>query len=115
MPLLKIQTSSPAPADADALLGELSRELAGWLGKPERYVMTVLEAGSAMTFAGDTAPCAYVEVKSIGALSGDRPASISAALCKLLEQRLGVSAERTYISFEDVPARLWGWNGGTFG
>ncbi|MFM8936167.1 MAG: phenylpyruvate tautomerase MIF-related protein [Vulcanococcus sp.] len=115
MPLLKIQTSSPAPADADALLGELSRELAGWLGKPERYVMTVLEAGTAMTFASDTAPCAYVEVKSIGALSGDRPASISAALCKLLEQRLGVSAERTYISFEDVPARLWGWNGGTFG
>ena len=41
--------------------------------------------------------------------------SISAALCGLLEERLGVSADRIYISFDDVPARLWGWNGSTFG
>jgi phenylpyruvate tautomerase PptA (4-oxalocrotonate tautomerase family) len=115
MPLLQIRTSSPAPADPDALLRELSQQLAGWLGKPERYVMTVLEAGMAMTFAGDTAPCAYVELRSIGGLDGERPASISAALCGLLEERLGVSADRIYISFDDVPARLWGWNGSTFG
>ena len=87
------------------------------LGSPTRPAAAdaVLEAGTAMTFAGDTAPCAYVEQNNIGALSGDRPASISAALCKLLEQRLGVSAERTSITVEDVPARLRGWNGGTFG
>ena len=115
MPLLSIKTSAPAPAEADALLGDLSRELAGWLGKPERYVMTLLETDLPMAFAGDQAPCAYVEVKSIGALNGDRPASISAALCNLLAQRLGVPGDRIYISFEDVPGRMWGWDGGTFG
>lgn len=115
MPLLSIKTSAPPPAETGALLGELSRELAGWLGKPERYVMTLLETDLPMTFAGDGAACAYVEVKSIGALGGDRPATISAALGKLLSQRLGVPGDRIYISFEDVPARLWGWDGGTFG
>jgi phenylpyruvate tautomerase len=115
MPLLQIKTSSPAPADRDALLLELSQQLAGWLGKPERSVMTLLEAGVAMTFAGDTAPCAYVEVKSIGGLDGDRPARITAALCDLLERRLGVGSDRMYICFSDAPAQLWGWNGSTFG
>jgi phenylpyruvate tautomerase PptA (4-oxalocrotonate tautomerase family) len=115
MPLLSIQTSAPAPAESGALLGELSRELAGWLGKPERYVMTLLQADLPMTFAGDSAACAYVQVKSIGALGGDRPAAISAALCSLLAQRLGVDPDRIYISFDDVPGRLWGWDGSTFG
>jgi phenylpyruvate tautomerase PptA (4-oxalocrotonate tautomerase family) len=36
-------------------------------------------------------------------------------VCALIEQHLGIPAERTYIGFEDVPGRLWGWNGGTFG
>jgi len=115
MPLLSIKTSAPAPAEAEALLKEFSGELAGWLGKPERYVMTLLETDLPMTFAGDSAACAYVQVKSIGALGGERPATISAALCKLLAQRLGVPGDRIYISFDDVPGRLWGWDGGTFG
>ncbi len=33
----------------------------------------------------------------------------------LIEQHLGIPADRIYIGFEDVPGRLWGWNGGTFG
>lgn len=115
MPLIHIQTSAPAPAEAAPLLRELSRELATRLGKPERYVMTLLQSDVPMTFAGEAEPAAYVEVKSIGALGGDQPRRLSAALCELLERHLQVKADRIYISFEDVPAQLWGWNGGTFG
>jgi len=114
MPLISVKTSA-ASSNGAALLTDLSSTLASLLGKPERYVMTLLEAEVPMTFAGESAPACYVEVKSIGALGGDRPAAISAALCSLLAQRLGVAADRIYISFEDVPARLWGWNGSTFG
>jgi phenylpyruvate tautomerase PptA (4-oxalocrotonate tautomerase family) len=56
-----------------------------------------------------------VEVKSIGALDGERPREVSQAVCALLERHLGVPADRIYIGFEDAPARLWGWNGSTFG
>ena len=72
--------SSAAVPAAEALLQELSAELAALLGKPERYVMTLLQTGVPMTFEGDTAPCAYVEVKSIGGLDGPRAKAISAAL-----------------------------------
>ena len=115
MPLIHVQTNAAPAADAEALLQELSAELAALLGKPERYVMTLLHTGVPMTFGGDGAPCCYVEVKSIGGLAGDRPRTISAALAATLERGLGVPPERVYIGFEDVPGRLWGWNGSTFG
>jgi len=115
MPLIHIQTSAPSPTDPDPLLLELSGELARLLGKPERYVMTLLNAPVPMRFGGDASPCCYVEVKSIGGLDGDQPRRISAALCGWLERHLGVPAARVYIGFEDVPARLWGWDGGCFG
>lgn len=115
MPLIHIQTSAAVPPDPTPLLQELSRELAGLLGKPERFVMTLVQGGVAMTFAADPAPCAYVEVKSIGALEGDRPARLCDALCTWLQRRLAVPQDRVYIGFEDVPARLWGWDGATFG
>ncbi len=51
MPLVTVKTSAPAPAAAAgaALLKELSAVLASLLGKPERYVMTALEAEVPMT------------------------------------------------------------------
>ena len=74
--------------------------------------MTLLEIGVPMTFAGSHEPCAYVEVKSIGAL---RPPAMTAAFCELIEARTGITANRVYIGFEDVKASCWGWNGNTFG
>ncbi|WP_036915785.1 MULTISPECIES: phenylpyruvate tautomerase MIF-related protein [unclassified Prochlorococcus] len=115
MPLINIQASVPAVADANSILQELSSKLANLLGKPERYVMTSLQCGVPMTFAGDLSSTCYVEVKSIGALDGSRTHEVSELVCSHMEQKLGIPADRTYIVFEDVPARLWGWNGSTFG
>ncbi len=115
MPLINIQASVPAVADASSILQDLSSKLANLLGKPERYVMTSLQCGVPMTFAGDPSPTCYVEVKSIGALDGSRTQEVSQLVCSHIEQNLAIPAERTYIGFEDVPGRLWGWNGSTFG
>ncbi len=112
MPLINVRTSLPALNDGSALLQELSSELANQTGKPEAYVMTLLETGVPMTFAGSHEPCAYVEVKSIGAL---RPPAMTAAFCELIKARTGIPANRVYIGFEDVQASCWGWNGNTFG
>lgn len=115
MPLIRVTTSAAAPADAGPLLQELSATLASLLAKPERYVMTVLQTGVPMTFAADPAPACIAEIRSIGALDGDKPRQLSAAVGELIRRHLGVPAERTYIDFQDVPGRLWGWNGSTFG
>lgn len=112
MPLINVRTSLPAVDDATGLLQELSASLAELSGKPEAYVMTLLETGVPMTFAGSGEPCAYVEIRSIGAL---KPPAMTAAFCQLISARTGIPADRIYIGFDDVPASRWGWNGRTFG
>jgi phenylpyruvate tautomerase len=116
MPLIQIFTSAPAP-EAPAqqeLLRDLSRLLAKSFGKPERWVMTCLLPGVAMTFGGTTAPTAFVAVKNIGKMNADTTAALSRAICDRLTQGLAVPADRIYVHFEDAVDYLWGWNGGTF-
>ena len=81
-------------------------------GKPEAYVMTLLETAVPMTFGGSTEPCAYVEIKSIAAL---KPPAMTSSFCELIESRTGIPASRIYVAFEDVNASSCGWNGNTFG
>ena len=114
MPMLLIQTNTEIARDAaDALLKEASRLVAETLGKPERYVMVAIEDKTPMSFAGDTAPLAYLELKSIGLLESQTEGA-SAALCGLIGERLEIPADRIYIEFADAPRKMWGWNGGTF-
>jgi phenylpyruvate tautomerase PptA (4-oxalocrotonate tautomerase family) len=112
MPLINVRTSLPAVDDATSLLQDLSAELAEQTGKPEAYVMALLETAVPMTFAGSSDPCAYVEIKSIGGL---KPAAMTAAFCELISARTSIHADRIYVAFEDVKASSWGWNGQTFG
>ena len=65
MPLINVRTSLPEVVDSAALLKELSAALAQQTGKPESYVMTLLETAVPMTFAGSPDPCAYVELSLI--------------------------------------------------
>ena len=114
MPLLKIQTNRQVPPEQrPPLLQQASAKVAEILGKPERYVMVSLEHNPDMLFGGDTAPLAYLELKSIG-LPGDRTRELSASLCGLIQEALEIPQERVYIEFADAARHLWGWNGGTF-
>ncbi|MCU7853184.1 MAG: hypothetical protein KZQ80_13335 [Candidatus Thiodiazotropha sp. (ex Monitilora ramsayi)] len=114
MPLLKITTNREVdPARRPALLKAASQNIANMLGKPERYVMVVLETNADMTFGGDDAPLAYLELKSIG-LPDDRTTEFSNFLCELMTGQLEIPAERIYIEFSDAERHLWGWNSATF-
>ncbi|TVP64075.1 MAG: hypothetical protein EA342_17115 [Leptolyngbya sp. LCM1.Bin17] len=116
MPLIKVQTSVPAPdkTQVEAMLKDLSASLAAHLGKPESYVMTSFVADVPMTFGGTTEPVCYVEIKSIGTM-GSKTKTMSQDFCAKVESALGVPQNRTYIEFADAAGAMWGWNGGTFG
>lgn len=118
MPLLSVKTSisSPEATQVTALLKQLSKQVAHHLGKPESYVMTSFAAGVPMTFGGTgDQPVAYLELKSVGTLSPASTQTMSAELCRIIEQQLGVPPGRTYIEFAGCEGYLWGWNGRTFG
>jgi len=114
MPTLRILTNVAVVPDArQALLARASSALAEMLGKPESYVMVVLEEGRDIVFGGSFGPAAYLELKSLG-LPEDRTPDFSRVLCELMSELLAVPPGRVYIEFASPPRHLFGWNSGTF-
>ena len=112
MPFIQISTSSKSLIDNDLLQKEVSKMVADLTGKPEKYVMTMIQSDSNMTFAGSEEPCCFVKLKSIGSLN---PALMSKSLCELITSKTNIKTDRIYIEFIDVKASNWGFNSSTFG
>jgi len=112
MPFIQINTSSKSLVDNDSLQTEISRMIADLTGKPETYVMTMIQSNSQMTFAGSDEPCCFIKLKSIGSL---KPSSMSKSLCELIASKTNIKTNRIYIEFIDVKASNWGFNSSTFG
>ncbi len=114
MPMLLIRTNRDLTSDDRRdLLRSASALCAQALGKSEDYVMTTLECDRPMTFAGSDAPCAYLELKSLG-LTAEQTPALSQTLCHFVEEKLGIPQERVYIEFSAPERPFWGWNGRTF-
>lgn len=75
--------------------------------------MVILEPTPSMCFAGDIAPLAYLELKSLGLPEAQTP-ELSAALCGLLQDTVGIPPDRVYIEFASPPRHLFGFNASTF-
>jgi phenylpyruvate tautomerase PptA (4-oxalocrotonate tautomerase family) len=115
MPLLKLETTVAISEDRlEPLLANLSKTVADLIGKPEQYVM-VTASRVAMLMSGNPGDAAFLDIRSIGGLSGDVNRKLSQALCKLLTDSLGVQPKRIYLNFGELAAGNWGWNGSTFG
>jgi len=117
MPLIELDTSCEL-ADAgkkQQLVGALSRTVAEGTGKPEQYVMACVRDGVAMVMSGQGGPCALVSVKAIGGLGKAVNQGLAGKLTQLLQKELAISADRIYITFQELPATHWAWNGKTFG
>lgn len=112
MPVLSLRTNLPLPSGNDLCRG-LTELLAAQTGKPTSTILIELQGGLTMTLGGDDAPCALLDVRSIGA----EPAlalRLSDALCGLLRERLGLAPDRVYIEVHSPRGALFGWNHQTF-
>ena len=112
MPVLSIQTNVSIE-DKDAFLKTASSLVADALSKPEGYVMIHVSDNQTMSFAGTTAPLAYVELKSLG-LMEQQTKDLSKKVSSLLNYELGIDVSRVYIEFSAPERSMFGWNGGTF-
>jgi len=117
MPLVRIVTNqfTQDTETKTALLAEVSESASRLLKKPERWVMTCLEPGAAMTFAGTEEPACYIEVKNIGKFTPELTSLLSSEISSLVSKHLGIDKARTYVEFSDAVGYLWGYDGSTFG
>ncbi len=110
MPYINVSTSAKVN-DKEKLLEEISILVSSLTNKSKRFVMAKIDDNCKMYF-DDEAPSCFLEIKSIGSL---KPSEMSEPISQFVYEKIGVPKDRIYISFEDVPASLWAWNGRTFG
>ena len=110
MPYINVSTSSKVD-DKKKLLEEISILISSLTNKSKRFVMAKLDDNSAMYFE-DQKPCCFLEIKSIGSLN---PSEMAKPISNFIYEKMGIPLDKIYISFEDVPASMWAWNGRTFG
>ena len=117
MPLIQLETSCDLGSQdkKHSMIETLSRLTAEGTGKPERYVMASIRDKVAMTFGGQTGPCALVSIKAIGGLSQTVNQMLTRQITEALEGELGVPPDRIYLTFEELPRTHWAWNSKTFG
>ncbi|GLP99526.1 MAG: phenylpyruvate tautomerase MIF-related protein [Pseudomonadota bacterium] len=111
MPYLNITTNQEVK-DKTQFIKKTSETVAKASGKPESYVMIVLNDNANMSFGGSDAPAAMLDYRALG-LPGDRQA-FSDTLCTLISENLKVEGGRIYISMTDSERQNWGWNHSTF-
>ena len=110
MPYINVSTSAKIK-DKRKLLEEISILVSSLTNKSKRFVMAKLDDNSEMYFE-DESPCCYLEIKSIGSLT---PSEIAMPISNFVYEKMGIPLDKIYISFEDVSATMWAWNGRTFG
>ena len=110
MPYINISTSLKID-DKKKLLEEISVLISSLTNKSKRFVMAKLNDNCEMYF-DDESPSCFLEIKSIGSLN---PSEMAKPISNFVNKKMGIPIDKIYISFEDVPASLWAWNGRTFG
>ena len=110
MPYINVSTSAKIK-DKKKLLEEISILISSLTNKSKRFVMAKLEDDSEMYFEGEST-CCFLEIKSIGSLN---PSEMAKPISNFVYEKMGIPIDKIYISFEDVPASMWVWNGRTFG
>ena len=109
MPYINVSTSANI-VDKKKLLEEISILVSSLTNKSKRFVMAKLHDNSEMYFE-DESPCCFLEIKCIGSLN---PSEMAKAICNFVYEKIGIPIDKIYISFVDVPASMWAWNGRTF-
>ena len=110
MPYINVSTSAKIE-DKKKLLEEISILVSSLTNKSKRFVMAKLDDNLEMYF-DDESPCCFLEIKSIGSLN---PSEMAKPISNFVYEKMKIPVDKTYISFEDVPASMWAWNGRTFG
>ena len=110
MPYINVSTSAKVE-DKKKLLEEISIFVSSLTNKSKRFVMARLDDNSEMYFE-DESPRCFLEIKSIGSLN---PLEMAKPISNFVYEKMGIPIDKIYISFVDVQASMWVWNGRTFG
>jgi len=112
-PSLILTTNVDLGDDKGDILKQLSALVTKSTGKPETYVAVCITDNASMVFGGSDAPLALGCVYSLGAINMENNGKIQRGVTDVLE-KYGVTENRIYVNFFDMPRENVGWNRATF-
>ena len=114
MPYINVKTTCTLDEATEIKLkSELGRAIECIPGKNESWLMVCIEDARCIYFKGNNdAPTVYAEVKIFGKSTSDAYNKMTAELCKIFDEILGVSGERVFVRYEECS--IWGWNSSNF-
>ncbi len=116
MPLICLKLSATLNKDQQTQLStKLSSIVAGQLGKPESYMMVILEPQTPILFAQSQEPAAFADIRSVGSISGDQAKRLSRAITDAIATLANIRTDRIYLNFSGLSGAMWGYDGATFG
>lgn len=113
MPYINTVTSvEVAKEQADAVKARLGRAIEVFPGKSEAWLMVGIKDKCKMYFRGSGEDCAFVNVSVFGSLNSESCNKMTALVCDILSEELGLKKDRIYVKYD--ASADWGWNGGNF-
>ena len=97
-----------------ALLSKLAEAASKATGKPQSYIMTIIEDNVTMSLGGDNDHCAFIDYRQIGAVNGNSNKKASKALTQVLENELKINPQKVYITFTGFNGNCWGCDGDVY-
>ncbi|MDE5779259.1 MAG: hypothetical protein K2I10_12270 [Lachnospiraceae bacterium] len=111
MPFIDSKVSVSISEEQEKELKTRLGQAVSLIGKTESWLMTGFQDNYHLYFKGDNSqPMAFIEVKLYGRENPSAFEAMSAKLCEIFGEVLGIAPDHIYIKYEAVAN--WGWNGG---
>ena len=110
MPMIVTHTTEAiTPEKKEALTRALGEAITLLPGKTDAYLMLEFAGECDMAFHGDTKlALAFVEVKILGRSTPAAYNALTARICDIMKETLGVPTDGTYVKYEEV--EHWGFD-----
>lgn len=114
MPYINVKTTKTVTAaQCENVKASLGKAIECFPGKSEAYLMVSIDDGAKLWFRGDaTQDTAVVDVELLGSVDSSGSERMTAEICRILENELGISPERVYVKYTGYAN--WGWNNRNF-
>ena len=114
MPCIQWKTNAAiSPSQEETLRAALGEAIFLLPGKSESWLMLTFEPETRMAFRGKAdEPVAFIAVDLYGGAPDAACDKLTARLCALAGEVLGIAADHVYVRY--LATDQWGWNGANF-
>ncbi len=113
MPFINTKYSGGITPEQETEIKAQLAEAVKLIGKTESWLMVGFEPECSLYFKGEKSEkIAFVEVSMYGNASAAGCGKMTAEICRILGDVLGVPADKVYVKYS--PTDNWGWNGNNF-